>query len=129
MNNPAKFKEECKNFRGEDIEDWKLTMAQPIVTKPTFTYEAMISVSSAAANLCKWANNILEFNKIYKRVKPLMDKASEAEAEVKTAEAKLKIVKDAVAEINGKVAELRSKLDEAIATKEKVEAEAKAFQD
>lgn len=58
-----------------------------------------------------------------------MDKAAEAEAEVKTAEGKLKIVKDAVAEINAKVAELRAKLDDAIATKEKVEAEAKAFQD
>ncbi len=56
-----------------------------------------------------------------------MDKAAEAEGEVKTAEVKLKIVKDAVADINAKVAELKSKLDEAIATKEKVEAEAKAF--
>lgn len=129
MNNPMKFVEEIGNFKGEEIEDWKLQMVQQYTSKPTFNYEAMISVSSAAANLCKWANNILEYNRIYKKVKPLMDKAAEAEAEVKAAEAKLKIVKDAVAEINAKVADLKAKLDDAIATKEKVEAEAKAFQD
>lgn len=127
MNNPMKFVEEVGAFKGEEIDDWKLQMVQQYTSKPTFTYEAMITVSSAAANLCKWANNILEYNRIYKKVKPLMDKAAEAEQEVKGAEAKLKIVKDAVAEINGKVAELKAKLDDAIATKEKVEAEAKAF--
>jgi|JI10StandDraft_1071094.scaffolds.fasta_scaffold71023_5 dynein heavy chain len=127
MNNPMKFVEEVGNFRGEEIDDWKLSMVTQYTSKPSFTYENMISVSSAAANLCKWANNILEYNRIYKRVKPLMDKASEAENEVKTAEGKLKVVKDAVADINAKVAELQAKLDEAIQTKEKVEAEAKAF--
>lgn len=89
----------------------------------------MSPISSAAANLCKWAINVLEYNRIYKIVKPLMDKASEAENEVKTAQTKLKVVQDAVAEINAKVAELQAKLDDAILTKERVEAEAKAFQD
>jgi len=118
MNNPNKFKEEAYNFKGEDIEDWKLEMCKQYTSKPTFSYEAMITVSSAAANICKWAINILDYNRVYKKVKPLMDKAAEAEAEVKQAEGKLKIVKDAVAEINAKVADLQAKLDDAVRTKE-----------
>ena len=35
--------------------------------------------SLAAAYLCKWINNIVIYNRIYKRVKPLMDTAEEAE--------------------------------------------------
>lgn len=127
MNNPMKFVDEVKAFRGEEIDDWKIEMVKQFTSKADFNYEKMITISSAAANLCKWANNILEYNRIYKKVKPLMDKAAEAEGEVKTAEVKLKVVKDAVAEINAKVADLQAKLDDAILTKEKVEAEARAF--
>lgn len=122
-----KFIEEVKFFDKDNIDDWKLEKVKPITSKPEFNYEKMESISSAAANLCTWAVNVLDYNKIYKKVKPLMDTADEAASEVRTAEAKLKVVKDAVADINAKVAELQAKLDEAIATKERVEAEAKAF--
>ena len=85
MMNPAKFKQEVSDFRGEEIEEWKLAKVAPFIAKETFVYEKMTSVSMAAANLCNWACNIITFNTIYKKVKPLMDKAAEAEEEVKQA--------------------------------------------
>jgi len=107
MNNPVKFIEEVKNFDKNNIDDWKLQKVKEFTSKPEFTFAKMEPISSAAANLCKWALACLDYNVIYKRVKPLMDKASEAEGDVRTAEAKLKIVKVEVAVINAKVANLQ----------------------
>jgi dynein heavy chain len=69
-----------------------LQKVKEFTSKPGFNFDDMSPISSAAANLCKWAINVLEYNRIYKIVKPLMDKASEAENEVKTAQTKLKVV-------------------------------------
>jgi dynein heavy chain len=33
-----------------------------------FTYETMRTKSAAAANLCNWIVNIVQFNRIYKKV-------------------------------------------------------------
>lgn len=129
MGNPVKFIDEVKAFRGEEIEQKRLDKCADFLKKDTFNHASMVNISSAAANLCEWAVNIVGFNTIYRKVKPLMDSAAEAEQQVKDAEVKLKIVQDNVAEINAQVAELQAKLDEAIETKERVEAEAQAFQD
>lgn len=85
--------------------------------------------SVAAAYLCSWVVNIITYNSIYKKVKPLMDSAQAAEQEAKDAEAALQIVKAKVAEINEKVDALKAKLEEAEATKARVEAEAQELQD
>lgn len=39
----------------------------------------MSKKSSAAANLCNWIINIVKYNSIYKKVKPLMESAEAAE--------------------------------------------------
>ena len=49
----------------------------PIIDDPEFTFERMKTKSAAAANLCNWVVNIIRFNSIYKRVKPLMDSLGE----------------------------------------------------
>lgn len=80
--------------------------------------------SLAAAYLCKWINNIVIFNTIYKRVKPLMDSAEEAERTAKEKEAELMIVKERVRVIVEKVNALKQKLYEAEEAKRRVEQEA-----
>ena len=69
--------------------------------------------SLAAAYLCKWIVNIVIYNSIYKRVKPLMDTAEEAEKMAKDKEAELLIVKEKLRIINEKVDGLKQKLQEA----------------
>ena len=84
----------------------------------------MLSKSNAAAYICKWICNIVIFNTIYKKVKPLMEKAEESEKMAKEKEAELAVVKEKVRQINEKVDALKSKLYEAEAAKRKVVEEA-----
>lgn len=43
-----------------------------------FNFEVMKGKSVAAAYLCSWIVNIVVYNTIYKKVKPLKDAADEA---------------------------------------------------
>jgi dynein heavy chain, axonemal len=79
MGNPVKFIEDIKAFDKDNIDEWKLAKVKEITSKPEFNYDTMMPISNAAANLCKWAINVLEYFRIYKIVKPLMDKAADGE--------------------------------------------------
>ena len=83
--------------------------------------------SLAAAYLCKWINNIVIYNKIYKRVKPLMDTAEDAEKLANDKRAELAIVLERVRQINEKVDVLKQKLEEAEDQKRRVVEEAQSL--
>jgi dynein heavy chain len=87
----------------------------------------MKSKSIAAAYLCKWVNNIVIYNTIYKRVKPLMDSSDAAEAIANEKRAELAIVLERVRLINEKVDGLKQKLYEAEEAKRRVEQEAQSL--
>lgn len=78
MGNPKKFIDDIVAFDGNNIDEWKLAMLAPILKEPFFTFEIMKGKSIAAAYLCGWIVNIIIYNTIYKKVKPLKDKAQEA---------------------------------------------------
>ena len=40
--------------------------------------------SEAASYLCAWVVNVVEYNRIYKKVKPLMERKASAELEAAT---------------------------------------------
>jgi len=84
----------------------------------------MKSKAEAAANLCDWVNNIVEYNRIYKIVTPLKQSAAEADATAKAKKAELEIVLEKVRVINEKVDELKAQLAEAEAKSAKVKADA-----
>ena len=113
MNNPAKFIEEVQQFDGNNIDQWILDQLKPIMEKDFYSFDKMISKSQAAAYLCKWVCNIVTYNSIYKKVKPLKDMAEEAEGKARDAEAALTIVKAHVSDIKEKVDQLKAKLEEA----------------
>ena len=75
-----------------------------------FNFDVMKGKSLAAAYLCKWIVNLVIYNSIYKRVKPLMDTADEAERQAKEKEAELMVVKERGRQINEKVDDLKAKL-------------------
>lgn len=84
----------------------------------------MKSKAEAAANLCDWVNNIVEYNRIYKIVTPLKQAAAEADGTAKTKKAELEVVLEKVRVINEKVDELKAQLAEAEAKLAKVQTDA-----
>jgi len=74
MKPPQKFIDDLvtwsdKNSRS--IEEWKKDLLAPMLKLDFFTPEAMVSKSSAASYLCAFVVNIVKFNMIYLKVKPL----------------------------------------------------------
>jgi dynein heavy chain len=118
-----------KGFDGNTIDDWKLKACEPLLAMDFFNEETMKGKSAAAAYLCAYVVNIIRYNSIYKKVKPLKDGADEAEALAAQKLGELQLVKDKVAAINAEVQKLKDQLFEAQAKKQAVEDEAKELMD
>ena len=71
------------------------------------TFDGMKKYSDACAYLCAWMTNVVKFNTIYKKVKPLQDSANEAEALANQKKEELAVVMEKVRVINEKVADLK----------------------
>jgi len=129
MGNPKKFLEDVQGFDGDNIDDWKLTMLAPLLAEDWFNFEVMKGKSVAAAFLCSWIVNIINYNGIFKKVKPLKDAAQAAQDMAEAKQAELAIVIEKVRLINEKVDALKQQLEDAVTAKKKVEDEAQALQD
>jgi len=75
MGNPKKFIDDVKSFDGDNIDEWRLTALEPLLKLPHFNFDTMKGKSIAAAYLCGWIVNIVRYNTIFKKVKPLKDRA------------------------------------------------------
>jgi len=82
-------------------------MLKPIMAQEFFTKEIMMGKSQAAAFLCAWVINIVIYNTIFKKVKPLKDAADFAQNTAETKQAELAIVIEQVRLINEKVDALK----------------------
>jgi dynein heavy chain len=92
----------------------------PILGLEGFNTENMKKKSQAAASLCTWVCSIVEYNRIYKNVKPLMESSEAAEKLANDKLAELAIVQEKVRQIVEKVNELKFKLEEANLEKQMV---------
>jgi len=129
LNNPAKFLAEVQAFDANNIDEWKLEALKPLLAESWFNYEVMRGKSVAAAYLCSWIVNIVNYNSIYKKVKPLQEAAAAAQAMAEGKQAELAIVVEKVRVITEKVDGLKAQLYEAEAKKKAVVDEAEALQD
>lgn len=129
LKEPKKFIDEVKAFDGNNIDEWKLDALRPMLAEDWFNFEVMKNKSLAAGFLCSWIVNIVNYNTIYKKVKPLKDMAEAAQNTADEKTAALLIVKERVAVINEKVAQLNRDLQAAEDKKKAVEDEAQALQD
>ena len=84
-------------------------------------------VTCAAANMCKWVIAIVEYNRIYRNVKPLQDAAEEASGIAKQKSDELQVVLDALEVVRAKVRKLNQELDESKAKLQKKLDEAAAL--
>jgi len=127
MGNPKAFLDQIKSYDGDNIQENLLSDVAPILALENFTYENMVKKSSAAANLCKWVINIVRYNSIFKKVKPLMESADAAEklatekmAELQEVLAKVKIIVDKVNELKEKLAEANAEKQAVVDNAEKL---------
>eukprot|EP00611_Tribonema_gayanum_P021674 TRINITY_DN4214_c0_g1_i1.p1 TRINITY_DN4214_c0_g1~~TRINITY_DN4214_c0_g1_i1.p1 ORF type:complete len:1693 (-),score=702.71 TRINITY_DN4214_c0_g1_i1:70-5124(-) len=126
MANVDAFKNSLVAFRGEDITENEIAKVEPILSDPEFTVENMKAKSAAAANLCSWVISIYTFNRIYVKVKPLMDSLESARASKAAADESLRISTEAVAGVEARLKQLEDRFTEATEDKARVEAEAAA---
>lgn len=121
MNNAGAFLDALKEFRGQDIPEADIARIEPLLADPEFTAEKMASKSSAAANICSWVVNIYTFNRIYVRVKPLMDSLEASKKKKEEAEEQLARAMSQVAEVQRRLEQLENTLRQATEEKLKVE--------
>jgi predicted nucleic acid-binding Zn-ribbon protein len=67
----------------------------------------MLSQSFAASKLCAWSVNIVIFNKIFKKVRPLQEAKDKANEDLDKAMKELAVVKEQVRQLNEKVDKLK----------------------
>jgi dynein heavy chain, axonemal len=126
MANVDQFKNTLQAFRGETIPEDDIERVRPYMEDPDFTPENMHSKSLAAENLCTWVVNIYRFNRIYVKVKPLMDTLEGARNSKAAADASLNAAMACVAAVQKKLQELQDSFVKATEEKAQVEAEAAA---
>ena len=122
------FLERLKTFDAEGMDDHLVNKLKPVTENPVMDFDVMNKKSKAAANLSNWVCNVYRYNRIYVKVKPLMDSLAEARKKKAAAEQSLAGAKKIVDEINKKLDGLRGELMAASQEKAKVEKEAAACQ-
>jgi len=127
MQNVDAFKNKLSEFKGESITEQEVNLLQKYVEDPIFTPEKMASKSAAASNLCTWVVNIYGFNRIYVKVKPLMDSLEAARESKAAALASLESAQKKVADVQAQLKLLSDKYEEAVKEKKEVEDQAAAL--
>jgi dynein heavy chain len=113
MKNIGQFLDELKAFDATSIDEPTLKKLQPILEKDFFNEENMKLASEAAANLCSWVVNIVEYNKVYTHVAPKIAAQKKAAEEFDVAQAKLKVVEERVAAMQAKLKSVTDALKDA----------------
>jgi dynein heavy chain, axonemal len=97
----------------------------PPTPLPPYLWQVdMRGKSAAAANLCSFVVNLYTYNRIYVRVKPLMDSLEKAQGERAVAQAELDAANERVAKVEANLKVLEGTLAEANAKKLAAEQEA-----
>lgn len=124
MQNVDAFKNKLSEFKGESITDHEISLLQKYIDDPNFSPEKMLSKSAAASNLCTWVVNIYNYNRIYVKVKPLMDSLNDARQRKESALKSLEAAEMKVAEVQNHLKTLEENYNAAMAEKIAVEEEA-----
>lgn len=112
------------NYDKDNIHDNCLKGTKEYVTKSDFEPDNVRTKSAAAAGLCAWVINIVQYNEVYKEVKPKRDALISAENELKAASDKLAVIREKVAELEKALAVLNAQYTEAQNKMQQVQQEA-----
>ena len=87
------FLDSLINFDKENIHDANLKAVEPYLRDEEFNPDLVRSKSFAAAGLCSWAVNIVNFYKVFCNVEPKRKALAKANAELAAAQEKLTKIK------------------------------------
>jgi dynein heavy chain len=124
MSNVTAFMASLEAYDAETIPEALIVKLTPIVENPVMDFDVMVKKSQAAANLASWVVNIYKYNRIYVKVKPLMEALGQAKQKKAAAEASLAEAQMSVATTQAALADLRQSLLEATEEKRRVEQQA-----
>jgi dynein heavy chain len=128
MANVDAFKARLQQYRGEDMTEDEVKKIEPYLANEMFSVKVMEGKSMAAANLANWVINIHKFNRIYVKVKPLMDALEAARSAKAAALSSLAAAEAVVAACDAKLKALGEQFEEATEEKRVVEEQAAAGQ-
>ena len=125
MSNIDKFKASLEAYNAKDIPAQVLSRIHPILSDASFTYNNLLKKSTAAANMANWVINIVNYNKIYQEVRPLMLNLDAAKNNKAAADEVLAKVMASLAETTQRLEQLQATFLAATKEKTLVEQEAK----
>jgi dynein heavy chain len=126
MGNVDAFMTTLQEYDGRTMPENEIPKVEVFVKDPEMTVDAMKKKSAAAANLWTWVVNIYGFNRIYVKVKPLMDALDEANASKAAADESLAAAQATVKRCEDELQALQDKFEAATAEKQEVEEMAEA---
>ena len=128
MKDTNRFLERLENYDMQSMDDDLIKHLEPIVNDEIMTTETMMKKSQAAGNLCTWVQAAYKYNRIWVRVKPLMDTLDESREKSRIATESAAAALAKVEKVNAALDELQRSFMAATEDKAKVEAEAAACQ-
>jgi len=108
----------------ENIHPNIINAIDPYLKDKEFDPEFIRTKSGAAAGLCSWVINVIQFYEVYCDVEPKRRALEDANAELEAAQQKLKAVKEKVISLEAALARLTNDYQKAIDEKMKCQAEA-----
>ena len=128
MSNVGAFLESLVKFDKEHIDPVNLQELSPFLKDPEFNADFIKSKSLAAAGLCAWVINIVQYYLVYCDVEPKRLALEKANADLSAAQTKLGEIKGKIAELDKNLGQLREQYETAIAEKLKAEQESQSTQ-
>jgi dynein heavy chain len=119
MMKASDFLKSLIGFNLELINEEMCDLLQPYLNMLDFTPQAAASSSNAAAGLCSWVRNMVEYHQVEKVVRPKKLAAASAQANLQRAQAGLAVIVGQLQEKEIALAELQKTSDEAIAQQQK----------
>lgn len=113
------FLDSLVTFKKEAIDQSNLDAVQAYLSDPNFNEEYIGTKSIAAAGLCSWVINIVQYYKVFREVEPKRLALEAANAELRSSQAKLAAVQAHVAELDANLLALKQQFEQA--TQEKLE--------
>ncbi|XP_055553184.1 dynein axonemal heavy chain 17 isoform X2 [Falco cherrug] len=120
------FLDALKKFDKEHIPKACLKAFQPYRSDPSFHPDIIKPKSTAAASLCSWCLNVVNFYEMFCEAEPERRALEEANAELAEAQEKLRCIKNKITDLNTNLAALTAEFEKATAEKIKCQQEADA---
>jgi len=122
------FLDSILKFDRDKINDEDVELLHPYLTAEDFTYDAARKASGSVAGLCTWIKAMVTYTYIAKVVKPKMAEQKVAEARLRVAMNKLQAAQVELDQCQAELDGMQAEFDEAMAAKQRIQADADATQ-